>query len=724
MLARVAVALGLVALVVRAVIGVTRPPAAVPATAADSVFSAERAMRHVQQIAQRPHGMGTADHDRVRDYILAQLESLGLPGALQTTTALGTRYQEAGRVQNIVAHLPGSAPSAKAVLLMVHYDGVGAAPAAADDGAGVAAVLETLRALKARRTPLKQDVIALFTDGEESGLLGAAAFVREHPDAKRVGVALNFEARGTAGRAFMFETGPGNLDVARALRGAGDVTAGSIFVTVYRTLPNDTDLSELSQLNVPALNFAFTQGVERYHTSRDDVGHLDPGSLQHHGQQMLALAKTFASGDLPRPVTADGVFFDLPMLGLVVYPIWLAHGLAALVLVLIILVLPEMKSAAAPGFLAMLVGVVICGVAASRVRFTGQATWSGEYAAVIALAAVAINAAIYLRVARRWPNAYAGALFMWGLFAIGLSIVTPTISYIFTWPVLFALVAARSRSLIAEWIAAAMTILMVGNLAYGASAIMLGVSGAGAIALAVVASLITWLLAPLVARVFPDWRYAFGIPLGSAILVGCAAHASVKPNDAHPNRTAIGYAENADTDDAWIGANTSREPWTHGALGDVTRGPSWTWELGPYRQTFYGHRVARVGLDSPIATIASDSNETYSRVVTLHVTAPRGTTALVMRAFGARVLRAKIDGVEMKTTRFRRQLPDWQVEYWNVPPEGVTLELTLPSSSGGTLALASRSPGLPTSIALPKRPEWAAASQDGDVSVVYRQVKF
>src|SRR3569832_2411575 len=156
MLARLAVALGLVALVLRAVVGVTRPPAPVPASADDSDISAERAMRHVQAIAERPHGMGTADHDRVRDYILTQLASLGGHAEVQTTTALGTRYQEAGRIQNIVAHQSGSAPSAKAVLLLVHYDGVGAGPVAADDGAGVAAVLETLRALKARTAPLQE----------------------------------------------------------------------------------------------------------------------------------------------------------------------------------------------------------------------------------------------------------------------------------------------------------------------------------------------------------------------------------------------------------------------------------------------------------------------------------------------------------------------------------------------------------------------------------------
>ncbi len=54
--------------------------------------------------------------------------------------------------------------------------------------------------------PLKTDVIFLFTDGEEEGMLGASAFVAEHSWARDVRVAANFEARGNAGESELFET--------------------------------------------------------------------------------------------------------------------------------------------------------------------------------------------------------------------------------------------------------------------------------------------------------------------------------------------------------------------------------------------------------------------------------------------------------------------------------------------------------------------------------------
>ncbi len=67
------------------------PPAAVPASAPASEFSAERAITHLRVIAQRPHPTGTADNARVREYLLEQLRSLNLDPQVQTAT--GTDLQ-------------------------------------------------------------------------------------------------------------------------------------------------------------------------------------------------------------------------------------------------------------------------------------------------------------------------------------------------------------------------------------------------------------------------------------------------------------------------------------------------------------------------------------------------------------------------------------------------------------------------------------------------------
>jgi hypothetical protein len=504
-LGRLAGAAPLVALAGVSVVRATRPPAPVPATAPDTVFSAERALRHDSVIAQRPHPTGSAEHARVRDYVVAQLAALGLEPEVQTVRATSRRYRASGEVENVLARAPGRAAGGKAVLLVAHYDGVPGSPAAADDGAGVSALLETLRAIRSRRQPLAHDVIALFTDREESGLLGAAAFVHDHPWAKDVAFVVNLEARGTRGRSMMFETGPGNLDAVRVLRGAGDVMAGSVFTTLYHMLPNDTDLSELSALHQPALNFAFVDGARWYHTPSDDLAHLDAGSVQHHGQQMLSVAITVGDGPLPRPVTGNAVFFDFPLTGLVVYPEWLAVPLALLALVLVLRVVgarPAWREALV-GAGAMIASIAVAIVAVRTLHVHLPASWveaRGAFAAGVALVVAAFDLALFLWLRARYRRVYDGALLVWLLLAVVTTTAAPATSYLFVWPLLFAAVAARSQRGVAWWIAAAFTLMLLVGFTYGASVILLGLNGLGVMALVALTSLIVWLLAPVVAE--------------------------------------------------------------------------------------------------------------------------------------------------------------------------------------------------------------------------------
>jgi hypothetical protein len=726
MVTRAATAFGLAVLCAISILRVTRPPSPVPASAPDTVFSAERAMRHVEAIAVRPHPMGSADHDRVRDYIVGQLTALGLKPQLQVTTAVGTRYQAAGRVQNILSWMPGKESNGKALLLAVHYDGVEAGPAAGDDAAGCAALLETVRALRARKEPLAHDVIVLFTDGEEAGLLGAAAFVREHPWAKDVAFILNFEARGTSGRSYMFETGPGNRDAASLLRSARDVTAGSTFTTVYRSLPNDTDLSEFAPLGAPALNFAFADGVERYHTSHDDLSHLNPGSLQHHGLQMLALTRKIADGPLPRPKTGDGVFFDLPALGLVVYPVGLALPLSLVALVLTVIVVRGRFSAAMVGGGAMLVAMLASAGVGRLVNPTGPAMWSGLSATALTLVILAINAGVYLIVLRRTSDAWYGALVVWTLLAVLTSAMAPGVSYLFTWPLLFALVAARSRHPIAMWAAAAVTILILAGLAFSVAAVMLGVSGTGAIALAIVVSLVTWLLAPLVEQALgTNWRGVATVA-AAGVIVALLGAVKAKPSSEHPIPTALAYVENPQASMAWLGTLGPTNEWTRLALGTLDQGPAWSGAVLGAGGRLLGKSVRPVGLAVPTATLLRDTLIEGARRVVFRVNVPKGTTGLTLRALGAPVVRTAIDGRVADTTRFRRHPRSWAMLYWAVPDSGAVFSLSIPVGAHIDVEMAARSPGLPAiaGAQIPQRPNDVVPAQVGDVRVGYAKVTF
>jgi hypothetical protein len=288
-----------------------RPPEALAVDAPLTEFSAGRAIEHLQTIAREPHPLGSAAHDRVRDYIAQALSQLNLAPQVQAAEMRRSKGEPAVLVQNVLARLGGQAPDGEAIMLVAHYDSAPFSYGASDDGAGVVTLLETLRALTAE-PPLKKDVIALFTDGEEVGLVGATAFVEQHPWAKGVGVVLNFEARGSRGPAFMFETSAGNgILIEEFARAAPHPFASSAASLIYENLANHTDLTVFKKAGYGGLNFAFIGAASDYHNENDCLERIDARSVQHHGSYALALARQFgnlATADLR---AGDRVYFDV-----------------------------------------------------------------------------------------------------------------------------------------------------------------------------------------------------------------------------------------------------------------------------------------------------------------------------------------------------------------------------------------------------------------------------
>ena len=309
-----------------------RPPAPSPADAPTDRFSAGRAMVDIRQIARSPHTTGSAEDARVRAYLTQRMQALGLAVETQATpltqrgraqlTLWGSPLAATASAVNLIGVLAGRDRSAPAVLLMAHHDTVAGSPGAADDSTGVAAILETVRALRAGPAPAR-DLIVLFTDGEELNSDGARAFFHDHPLAWRVGVVVNLEARGGGGRALMFETGPGNGPMvglfARAVHGP---SANSIAVLVYRLLPNFTDFSIPKAAGTAGFNFAFLGRSALYHAAQATPDAIDPGSVQHIGAQTLDIARALSQAPALPPHGPDAVFSDLFGLGVLAYPAW------------------------------------------------------------------------------------------------------------------------------------------------------------------------------------------------------------------------------------------------------------------------------------------------------------------------------------------------------------------------------------------------------------------
>ena len=328
----------------------TTPPSPKGGETALTAFSAGRAMSDVRQVASAPHPTGSAEDAKVRDYLAARMQALGMDITTSNAglvDARGTaKYARwTGRKEppkpliNLIGVLPGRDRSLPAVMLMAHHDTVWGSPGAADDTAGVAATLEVVRAIRTAGQP-HRNLVVLFTDGEELGLQGARAFFASNPLRQQIGAIVNMEARGGGGRTAMFQTSPANgAAMALFARHVARPSAGSLAVFLYRVLPNDTDLTPTLTGPYTSYNFAFIGRSGLYHSPRATPDRLDQGALQDMGDQVLGLTRGLLSADALPARAADVVFFDLFGLGLVIYPAWagwIMLGFAALGLALVV----------------------------------------------------------------------------------------------------------------------------------------------------------------------------------------------------------------------------------------------------------------------------------------------------------------------------------------------------------------------------------------------------
>jgi hypothetical protein len=423
-----------------------RPPAPAPAGAATGVFSAERAMADVRAIAQRPHPIGSAESVRVQGYLLNRMAQLGLdPQARPFASGHGE-----GR--NLLGVLPGSNRQAPAILLMAHSDSVPTGPGAADDAAGVAAVLETVRALA--NAPRQRDLMVLITDGEEPGTLGAKAFFTTDPARSHVGVVINLEARGNRGRAVMFETNRNAAPLIHALVDADALAAAnSLMPDLYRRLPNGTDLTEALNHGYAGLNFAFFAGMSAYHRPSDTPEALDPGSLQHIGEQVLGAARFLATAPVLPGRAPDQVYGDILGGPVLQYPAaagWALVLLAAGGLVAFVLRPAARGRLGLPGVAAgalaflgliLLLALGLQGLGMARIAVAGHHLApllrnAGGARAGVALLALGLSLIwTFLAGLRLRTESLAfGALAVLAAAAVALQALAPLDAFVFAWP--------------------------------------------------------------------------------------------------------------------------------------------------------------------------------------------------------------------------------------------------------------------------------------------------
>ena len=362
LLAPIATLLGLVA-----GLSVLILPSPAPTTADPAEFSAERAMTSINRLADEPHSVLRREaHDRARDDVIGMFTDLGYtptvhsdpmfdlsdPADKRIFDGLSAEQQATLKdtpTDTIVVDVPGK--SERTMALMAHYDSAtveadenghqqitdGTSLGAADDGYGVAAIVETLRALKAEGRQPENSLKIVITDAEETGLVGARNEMRHHrADYENVDLVLNLEARGTSGPALMFETSPNNSAVAGYfLSHVEQPATGSLLPSLYARMPNTTDMAALIPEGFTVLNIAAIGEADHYHHATDAPRYVDHSTLQHYGDQVLGLTRAWAFDGQAPTLTADGDlhFFQL-WRGLTVrYPAAVGTGLGCLAII-------------------------------------------------------------------------------------------------------------------------------------------------------------------------------------------------------------------------------------------------------------------------------------------------------------------------------------------------------------------------------------------------------
>jgi peptidase M28-like protein len=532
-------------------------PAALGLDAPATEFSAARAGAALGHVlgAQKPHPVGSPENTAVRERLIRELSAMGLSPRTDTRASCWAdpRWNNipCGTVTNVIA---GVTPGAgKQVALMAHYDSVAAGPGGCDDGCGVATLLETIRTLKARGVNGNHPIVAVFTDGEEPGLLGAAAYFRDPHNRAATGMVLNVDDRGNRGISYLFQTSHGDARLVDLYaRVTPHVATSSLYAEIFKHLPNDTDMTTALRAGLPGYNFAMIGDVAQYHTPLDRRENIETAGLQQHGEAVTALAQALSGTEFDTLKGGDAIYLDVLGRWLPRLPIGWALPLSIACFVLIALAgwltprerrerpRPLLAFAMPPLLLAGCIGMgYVLHILAAWI--SGHADPSFAHPVWLRLS-LAFSAFAVALLTSRGAGGICGWLWFAG-FAIGTSLLAPGAAPYFLFPSLVAavllLVSIRGGRVPALFLAAlAGLVIWIGLLA-GVEDIM-GLKLHQAFMAVAAFGLLT--LLPLLGKA-KNWGWAFALCLVAAL--GFAVTAGLQPafSAASPQQLNLRYVE-------------------------------------------------------------------------------------------------------------------------------------------------------------------------------------
>jgi hypothetical protein len=201
---------------------------------------------------------------------------------------------------NVIAEIPGTDLANEVVLLGAHLDSMHLATGATDNAGGCAVIMEAMRVLKAVGAKPRRTIRIGLWGGEEEGLMGARAYVRDHladpktmqlkPEHQNLSAYYNVDNGSGRIRGVWMQ---GNLAVTPIFRDWIEPLRGLGVTTLSPRIVSGSDYVAFDDVGIPAFQFIqdrLEYNARTHHSNMDTYDRVQRDDLV----QMAVVVATFA----------------------------------------------------------------------------------------------------------------------------------------------------------------------------------------------------------------------------------------------------------------------------------------------------------------------------------------------------------------------------------------------------------------------------------------------
>ena len=225
------------------------------------------------------------------------------------------------KYHNVVAWIPGTEHPGEYLIMSGHLDAFDGGTGAVDCGSGITPAMEAMRLLAESGVKPKRTIMAILFAGEEAGILGASAWVKQNPS-KLANIAVLMNRDYTPGAITGISVPQSWKDdfkkITKPLEGLSEeFPFEGITVNAYPSPPSTrlggTDASAFQMVSVPTIRFREESGYNyrrAWHTLYDTYNEVVPYS-RHQEHTALCLAViAYGIGNLDHLLSREGVYLD------------------------------------------------------------------------------------------------------------------------------------------------------------------------------------------------------------------------------------------------------------------------------------------------------------------------------------------------------------------------------------------------------------------------------